>query len=62
MAPRSVLHGDAALRWELWGGGGPGREKVGDTRREKPPPSCLSLKMGHYLECWRLCKWGCSEG
>lgn len=46
MAPRSVLHGDAALRWELWGGGGPGREKVGDTRREKPPPFVFITKNG----------------
>lgn len=45
MAPRSVLHGDAALRWELWGGGVLGGKKWG-THAGKRPPFVFITKNG----------------
>lgn len=46
MAPRSVLHGDAALRWDLWGGGGSWEGKSGGHTQGKAPPFVFITKNG----------------
>ena len=45
---------------ENCGVGGPGREQPEETHKAKAGscPSCSSLKTGHYLEFWGLCKTG----